>query len=161
MSEEGYTSSESNSESEDDGIFCRSCSPQTRKVGYFITFIIGMIMFGIGVFLTSLIVDGGVPLLIVGSIVVLFCPLWYKSPKSLVVSFKNPLRLSSLLIYLGVLVVTIIFAMGKDNEFWKGLFGVLLACAGIWYFLSYFENGQNALIQCCKTCFKKNPAPSE
>ena len=161
MSEEGYTSSESNSESEDDGIFCRSCSPQTRKVGYFITFIIGMIMFGIGVILTVFMIDGGVPLLIVGSIVVLFCPLWYKSPKSLVVSFKNPLRLSSLLIYLGILVVTIIFAMGEDNKFWKGLFGVLLACAGIWYFLSYFENGQNALIQCCKTCFKKNPAPSE
>ena len=160
MSEEGYTSSESNSESEDDGIFCRSCSPQTRKVGYFITFIIGMIMFGIGVILTAFMIDGGVPLLIVGSIVVLFCPLWYKSPKSLVVSFKNPLRLSSLLIYLGILVVTIIFAMG-NNDFLKALFGILLACAGIWYFLSYFENGQNALIQCCKTCFKKNPAPSE
>ena len=160
MSEDGYTSSESNSESEDDGIFCRSCSPQTRKVGYFITFIIGMIMFGIGVILTLLTTKEGVALLIIGSIVVLFCPLWYKSPKSLVVSFKNPLRLSSLLIFLGVLVVAIIFSLG-DNQTLTIIFGILLACAGIWYFLSYFENGQNALIQCCKTCFKKNPAPSE
>ena len=161
MSEEGYTSSESNSESEDDGIFCRSCSPQTRKVGYFITFIIGMIMFGIGVILTIILSSSGVALLIIGSIVVLFCPLWYKSPKSLVVSFKNPLRLSSLLIFLGVLVITIIFTVGDHDDWVKAFFGVLLACAGIWYFLSYFENGQNALIQCCKTCFKKNPPPSE
>ena len=156
MSEQGYTSSE-NGQEVDDGLFCRNCSPDCRKIGYYLTFLVGIVIFVLGIIFFFVL---NVSFIIVGSVTIILSPLWIKSPKSLVVSLRHPLRFTSLLIYLGFLAATI--AIGVTNEgkgFLYTLFGILLGASGIWYFLSYFENGQQALITCCKTCFKKQDQP--
>ena len=93
-------------ENSDDGIFCTSCSPDCRAVGYYLTFAVGLILFGVGILLIIMLVqDTGLGLLIGGSFIVLCSPLWNRSPKACVASLKNPLRISSLLMsYLSDLI---------------------------------------------------------
>ena len=143
-------------ENPDDGIFCTSCSPECRSVGYYLTFAVGLILFGVGIILIIMLVqDTGLGLLIGGSFIVLCSPLWNRSPKACVASLKNPLRISSLLIYLGCLAFTLVAVLLEFDDILTILAGVLLAMSGVWYFLSYFDNGQQAIIQCCKTCCGK------
>ena len=151
MSDQGYTQPEGGEE--DTGICCRSWSPLGRKLGYYITFLAGLILFVVGII--DVLFASVVPL-VCGSCLCIFSPLWIKSPKDLFLDLKNPVRLLSLLIFLGFLVAAIIvMAADKLSFFLKILLGSCLALSGIWYFLSYFENGQKACIAFIKTCCGK------
>lgn len=156
MSEEAYAAAAISAaagkvnESDDTGICCRNLSPFTRKVGYYGTFALGFLTFFFGVIS---IFTFSTYLLVTGSTIILFCPLWVKSPCDLIKAYKNPLRLSSLLIFLLFFVLSII-AMLFDWKLLSVVAGIGLAISGIWYFLSYFENGQQACVNCLKTCMK-------
>ena len=153
MSDQGYTPAEDEN-GEDGGIFCQNLSPTTRKLGYYGTILVGVIVFVLGIvnLLTFSII-----FLIAGSLLLLLAPLWIKSPQALVKDLKNPLRLSSFIIFFICLVAAIVLpSIFDDNFIVKTICGVLLALSGIWYFLSFFQNGQKACIACIKSCFGKD-----
>ena len=153
MSDQGYTQPEEGQQEELTGIFCTCWSPLARKIGYYLTFLVGGIIFIVGII--DLLGASVIPL-IIGSCLCLFSPLWIKSPKDLCLDFKNPSRLLSFLIFFGFLVATIIVVLAdKDSLIITVLLGVCLVLSGIWYSLSYFENGQKACIAFLKTCFGK------
>ena len=147
--------SDSPSEDDDGGIFCQSCSPTTRKCGYYLTFFVGFVGFIFGAFVSF---GGEVAVLIISCLVILFCPLWIKSPKKCLVEFKNLLKMVSFLIFLIFLILAILSHAMEWTEFLRYLFGVLLALSGFWYFLTFFPNGQQAFIGCVKTCCGKESA---
>ena len=136
-----------------DGIFCRSLSPLTRKIGYYLTYLVGFVVFIVG--LIDIFTGSVVPL-IIGSVLILFSPLWVKSPKSMCYDFKNPQRLPSFLIYFVFLVGLILEICLLDSFVLRIVLGVCLAFSGIWYFLSFFKNGQKACLSCMKACCGKS-----
>ena len=152
MSDQGYAPQE-DEQGEDGGIFCQSCSPVTRKIGYYVQFLGGIVIFVIGIFN---LIGLSVGFLIVGSILTILSPLWIKSPKRCLLDLKDPGRLVSCIIFLSLLVATIVVSKMTDSSFIIAIVGFCLALAGIWYFLSFFQNGQSALMACIKTCCGKN-----
>ena len=158
MSDQGYSAAEDEN-GEDGGIFCQSLSPTTRKLGYYTTILVGVIVFIFGIIN---ILTFSVLFLIAGSIIIILSPLWVKSPKALIKDLKNPLRFTSFLIFLCCLIAAIILPnVFEDSIIIKAICGVLLAFSGIWYFLSFFQNGQKACVACIKTCFGKGEESNE
>ena len=154
MSDQGYTQPEGGQQEELTGIFCTCWSPLARKIGYYLTFLAGGIIFVVGII--DLLGASVIPL-VIGSCLCLFSPLWIKSPKDLCLDFKNPARLVSLLIFFGFLSATIIVIATKNDGFFISLLlGICLVLSGVWYFLSYFDNGQKACIAFLKTCCGKD-----
>ena len=153
MSDQGYSPAEETgqSEEEDTVLFCRSWSPMGRKCGYYITFLGGGIVFLLGIID---LIGASIVFLIIGSILMLLCPLWIKSPSAIIKKLKESLKLSSLIIYLVFLTLTFVNYVAIDSDILTYIFGFGLVISGIWYFLSYFENGQEACLACVKTCFK-------
>ena len=141
--------SETASEEDDGGLFCQSCSPTTRKIGYYLTFLVGLIVFFIGFFDA---IVGRVVWSIIGSIIILFCPFWIKSPKKCCIEFKDALKMTSALIYIIFLVLTILNAILKWSDVLNYIFGIGLGLSGCWYFLTFLPNGQKACIACVKSC---------
>ncbi len=146
-------SEESPNDEDSGGIFCQNCTPTQRKWGYYITFAVGALVFGlvlIGMF-------GGENIyLIGGSVIILLTPLWIKSCSGCVADMKNALRLTSTLIFFILLVINILFRFVFPTT---GIFGLLyyiagicLGVAGLWYFLSFVPNGQKACLACLKSC---------
>ena len=152
MSDQGYTQAESGGE--DDVLPClRGCSPIIRKIGYYLTFLAGVVVFVVGII--DLIGSSVIPL-IIGSCIVILSPLWIKSPIALCKELKNPVRLTSTIIFLVFLALTFVANFVLDSFVLRIVFGVCLGLAGIWYFLSFFDNGQKACIACLKACCAKD-----
>ena len=154
MSDQGYTSQD-DQQGEDGGIFCQNCHPTTRKIGYYLQFFAGIVAFGFGIIFLFLL---SVTFLIVGSLLIILSPLWIKSPKRCFLDLKDPGRLISFIIFLVFLGATVFVSTQEGDIFYllKIVFGACLAVSGIWYFLSFFQNGQTALVVCIKTCCGKN-----
>ena len=135
-------------EEDDGGLFCQNCSPVTRKILYYLTFIVGVIIFIIGLFPLF---TGSMSLAIVGSVLILFCPFWVKSLKKCFADFRDLIKLTSFLIYFIFFILAIL-----AQTVWKGIsiyiLGVGLGISGIWYFLTFIPNGQKACIACLKSC---------
>ena len=140
---------EASSEGDERGMCCKSCSTTTTKCGYYLTFALGLLIFGYGI---VDLIKGKVYFLIIGSLVILFCPLWIKDCSSCFKDLKNPMRLSSTLIFLLFLALTITFQLIIYVKGLNYVFGICLGISGIWYFLSFFESGQKACISCLKGC---------
>ena len=144
-------------EDDDGGLFCQNCSPVARRILYYLTFIVGAILFIIGFILTFL---GNIGLVIAGTVLILFCPFWIKSLKKCFLDFKDLIKLTSFLIYL-VFFVLVIVAKALD---WSGvilyILGIGLGISGIWYFLTFVPNGQKACIACLRSCCSKKESPS-
>ena len=88
-----------------------------------------------------------------GGYTILLCPLWIKSPKGCCNDMKNALRISSTLIFFALLVTnTIAVIIDLKYTFLRYLLGICLGLSGIWYFLSFFPNGQKGCIACMKAC---------
>ena len=145
------------SEEDDGGIFCQGCSPTLRKMGYYLTFILGVILFGVGIVDT---LGGTVAWLIVGSLIMLFCPLWVKSPKKCLLDFKDILKVTSSLVFIVLLILTICCVSLHWGSFLTYLLGILLAISGVWYFLSFVPGGQKFCVDCIKGCCCKSSESS-
>ena len=145
--------SETETEEDSGGIFCQNCSPTTRKLGYYITFLVGLIVFGYGIINMLFAFSGPAYTLLIGGYIILLCPLWIKSPKGCFVDMKNALKITSTLIFFALLVTnTIILIIGLDITVLRYILGICLGLSGIWYFLSFFPNGQKGCIACMKAC---------
>ena len=140
---------ESPSSEDSGGICCQSCSPMTRKCGYYITFLLGLFVFVYGII--SLL-SGHVYFLIGGSLMVLLCPLWVKDCKTFFSDFKNALKITSAIIFIAFLVATIVCELIFKIEWLTIVLGICLGISGIWYFLSFFPGGQKGCIECLKSC---------
>ena len=134
---------------EDTGGCCSGLSPTTRKCWYYITNIVGGLLFLVGIIqLFSL----DVYLLIIGSVLIIFAPLWTHNFLSCCKEMKNAARLSSTFLFLIFLCATITFAYIAEDKILCIISGILLAVSGVWYFLSFFEKGQKACLECVKAC---------
>ena len=136
-------------EDDDGGLFCQSCSPVVRKIGYYLTFLVGAILFIVG-FIAIFV--GNLGLSIAGTVLILICPFWIKSLKKCFLDFRDLIKLSSFLIYLIFFVLIILTqALG-----WTGviryILGIGLGLSGIWYFLTFIPNGQKACAACLRAC---------
>ena len=147
-----------NQEEDSGGIFCQNCSPTTRKLGYYATFLVGLLVFGIGIISC---LTGDILFMIIGSLGILLSPLWIKSPQGCMQDMKNGLRLSSTLIFLTFLVLSIFFYCSGWSTILNIIFGIGLGVSGIWYFLSFFPNGQKAFVACIKSCCSSDKGTSE
>ncbi len=147
-----------NQEEDSGGIFCQNCSPTTRKLGYYATFLVGLLVFGIGIISC---LTGDILFMIIGSLGILLSPLWIKSPQGCMQDMKNGLRLSSTLIFLTFLVLSIFFYCSGWSTILNIIFGICLGVSGIWYFLSFFPNGQKACVACIKSCCSSDKGTSE
>ena len=144
--------SETETEEDSGGIFCQNCSPTTRKLGYYITFLIGLIIFGYGIICMLFAFSGPAYTLLIGGYTILLCPLWIKSPKGCFADMKNALKITSTLIFFSLLVTnTVILIIGLEGVI-RYILGICLGLSGIWYFLSFFPNGQKGCIACMKAC---------
>ena len=150
-------SEEENYEEDSGGIFCQNCSPTTRKLGYYLTFLLGLLVFGFGIINCIL---GDILFLIIGSLGILLSPLWIKSPQGCWHDMKNGLRLSSTLIFMIFLILSIICYFSGWGKIICYIFGIGLGVSGIWYFLSFFPNGQKACVACMKSCCSSDTAAS-
>ena len=145
----------SGDQTDEPGCCCKNCSPIQRKIGYYITFVLGLFLFALGIINSFgfLFGDSGAALYLAsGGIIIILNPLWIKPFSKIVEDMKQPQRLVSSIIFVGCLVMLIVSKYVFDETILVILFSVLTVLSGIWYFLSYFENGQTALIQCVKTC---------
>ena len=145
--------SETAPEEDTGGLCCQGCSPMARKCGYYITFILGLLVFGYGIFK---LLDANVYWLIAGSLIVLLCPLWVKSCGSCFMDFKNALKLTSAIIFIAFLAGTIVCTLFIKVEYLPLILGICLGISGIWYFLSFLPGGQKACIDCMKGCCGKS-----
>ena len=156
MSDQGYVPAEGEGGEEADvGICCKKCTPLQRKIGYYITFLIGLFLFVLGL-INSLGVAIGSTIsavyLAASGIIIILNPLWVKSFSKIIEDMKNPARAVSSLIYVICLVLLILAKFVFGSTIATIILLVLTALAEVWYFLSYFQNGQAAMIQCVKTC---------
>ena len=136
-------------EDDDGGLFCQSCSPVVRKIGYYLTFIVGAILFIIGFISIFL---GSLGLVIAGTILILFCPFWIKSLKKCFLDFRDLIKLTSFLIYVIFFILVILTKALGWSSILQYILGIGLGLSGIWYFLTFIPNGQKACIACLKAC---------
>ena len=146
MSEQPETTAE---EGDGKGMCCKSWSSTSTKCGYYLTFAAGLVIFVVGI---VDLLELHVHFLIIGSLIILLCPLWIKDCSACLTDLKNPMRLSSTLIFLLFLGLTITIQIILDSKGLTITCGICLGISGIWYFLSFFETGQKACISCLKGC---------
>ena len=65
---------------------------------------------------------------------------------------KNALRISSTLIFFSLLVTNTVVIVIKMERILPYILGICLGLSDIWYFLSFFPNGQKGCIACMKSC---------
>ena len=143
-------------EDDDGGLFCQSCSHTVRKIGYYLTFIVGAILFIIGFISTFF---GNLGLVIAGTVLILFCPFWIKSLKKCFLDFRDLIKLTSFLIYVIFFVLVILTKALNWGSFLRYFLGIGLGLSGIWYFLTFVPNGQKACIACMRSCCRKDQPP--
>jgi hypothetical protein len=144
-----------NTEEDSGGLCCQTCSPFCRKMGYYITFLLGLLVFGFGIF--QLIAEQVVYYLIGGSLAILLCPLWVQNCSTCLAGFKNALKVTSALIFILFLAGTIVVRILLPNSpVLIVILGVCLAISGFWYFLSFFPGGQQGCVDCIKGCCCKS-----
>ena len=65
---------------------CKNCSSMATKCGYYLTFADGLVIFAVGM---PDLFQGNIHFLIIGSLVILCCPLWIKDYSSCLIDLKN------------------------------------------------------------------------
>ena len=156
MIDDGYSKVED--ANNDGGICCQNCSPNTRKIGYYFTFLVGTIVFVIGI---VDLIGMNIYFLVGGSLLLFLCPLWVKKPIAILKELKNPLKIASLILFLVSLVATISLYIKYNKSIINLICGVCLALSGIMYFLSFIENGQKICKSFFKSCCGKDEKKSE
>ena len=154
MADQGYTAATD----EDSGCCCQTCSPTTRKIGYYVTFLIGLVLFVLGIINIFFVLLGSNSsyYLSAGGIIIILNPLWIKNCSKLLEDMKSPLRIISSIIFVACIAMLIVSEFVFKSQTLIIIFSVATSLSGIWYFLSFFENGQAACVACVKTCCSKD-----
>ena len=134
---------------------CQNCSSSKRKIGYYLTLGIGAILYIVSIINFFGSVFGGdlsYMYAIFAVLVTLLCPLWMKSFSQVLSGLTEPTRKKSFFVLIISLIGLIIFGM-LDIKFLALLFIFGLILSGLWLSLSYYQNGQEKLLDYIKRCF--------
>ena len=161
MSDQGYTSA-------NDGVsepccLCTNCTEGQRKCGYYITFIFGIVfmIFGVVGLFGILAGQSGTPIFFIAADVILILnPLWFKTVGALVSDLKSPVRIVSSIVFISLMVLLALATYGHWGDALIYIFSILNVLCGVWWFLSYFQNGQQACMDCIKNCCCNKEPPS-
>ena len=145
---------------EDDevGPCCTNLDAFKRKIGFWITIGLGAIFYLlaiIGLFgELSGEGSGSVYYSLAGTCVTIFAPLWFRSMTQIIAEMKEPIRYSTVIVLfigvIGMLISTIIWS----HNFVVFIFCLVVILAGLWYCLSFYEqgNGQQTVLNFFKSC---------
>ena len=134
---------------------CQNISSSKRKFGYYITLLIGGILYIVAIvnFLGSVFGDDlSFMYAIFACLITLLCPLWMKSFSQVLSGLTEPSRKKSFFALIISLIGLVIFGM-LDIKFLALLFIFGLILSGLWLSLSYYQNGQEKLLDYIKRCF--------
>ena len=134
---------------------CQNCSSSKRKIGYYITLFIGGILYIVAIinFLGSVFGDDlSYMYAIFASLITLLCPLWMNSFSQVLSGLSEPSRKKSFFALIISLIGLIIFG-ALDIKFLALIFIFGIILSGLWLSLSYYQNGQEKLMDCVKRCF--------
>jgi len=135
--------------------FCfQNCSTSKRKLGFYATLFVGVILYIVSIvnFFGS-VFGGDISFMypIFACLITLLCPLWMKSFSQVLSGLREPSRKLSFLVLLISLIGLIIFG-NMGTKFLALLFTFTLILSGLWLSLSYYQNGQESLLQYIKRC---------
>ena len=117
---------------------CPNIEKPTRTLAYYIQGGLGIILLLSNIF--SLFGAGSS--LIIGIILILTSSLWIMTPRNLLKKLTEPIRLYS---FIALMVLLFLFYITSQNYF----IGCFTIACSIWYFLSFFNKGQDI----CKNIF--------
>ena len=133
---------------------CQNCSTSKRKLGFYATLFAGVILYIVSIvnFFGS-VFGGDISLMypILACLITLLCPLWMKSFSQVLSGLREPSRKLSFLVLLISLIGLVIFG-NMGTKFFALLFTFTLILSGLWLSLSYYQNGQESLLQYIKRC---------
>ena len=145
---------------EDDevGPCCTNLDAFKRKIGFWITIGLGAIFYLMAIInlFGELSGDGGGAVIYstAGTCVAIFAPLWFRSMPQIIAEMREPIRFTTVIVLLiavvGMFVSTIIWS----HNFVVFLFCLVVILAGLWYCLSFYEqgNGQQTVLNFFKSC---------
>ena len=137
---------------------CQNCSASKRKIGYYLTLGIGAILYIVSIINFFGSVFGGdlsYMYAIFAVLVTLLCPLWMKSFSQVFSGLREPSRKLTLIVLVVSFIGLIVFGM-LDIKFFALIFIFGLILSGLWLSLSYYQNGQETLLQYIKRCFGRD-----
>ncbi len=155
MSDQPYESPKDNDEVP---FCCQNCSASKRKIGFYLTLALGALFYIISIFNFFGSVFGGelsYMYAIFAALVTLLCPLWMKSFSQLISGLREPSRKRAFIILLISLIGLFIFGLFMDVKFFALIFIFALILSGLWLSLSYYQNGQETLLQYITRCFSR------
>ena len=137
--------------------FCPCINPTYRKIGYYLTYGLGMLFFLFGTIKIISVVfkaeESEAPVyLIAGSLFIILNPLWIKNCKEMLTDMKNPARITSFILFVLSNVGLIVFFFIIKIAILMIVFTACVVMSGIWYFLSFFPGAQNSCLVCMKNC---------
>ena len=138
-------------------VCCQNCSTNKRKIGFYLTLCIGALLYIISIFNFFSSVFGGelsYMYAIFAVLVTLLCHLWMKSFSQILSGLREPSRIKSLIVLVISLIGTFIFGLW-NVKFLALIFIFSLILSGLWLSLSYYQNGQETLLQFIKRCFDR------
>ena len=148
----------------DDVLFCcKKLTTNQRKIGFYITLLIGGLLY-----ITSIIYffgsvfgsDTSYIYALCAAFITLLCPLWMNSPSQLISGLREPSRKKAMLILIISIIGLFIFRY-FDVKLLALLFIFCIISSGIWLSLSYYQNGQESLLKLFKKCFSRNKGDSD
>ena len=134
---------------------CQNCSASKRKFGFYITLLIGAILYIVAIvnFFGSMFGgDLSYMYAIFACLVTLLCPLWMKSFSQVLSGLSEPSRKFSFIILMISLIGLIVFGV-LGIKFFSLISIFVLILSGLWLTLSYYQNGQETFLQYIKRCF--------
>ena len=134
-----------------------------RKLGYYFTLCLGGVFYIISIINFFGSVFGGensYMYAVLAALITLLCPLWKKPFSQVLSQLREPSR--KLTFYLLILSLIGLFIVNiLDIKYAQLLLIGVIIFSGIWLSLSYYENGQETLLQFIKNCFGSNKGNNE
>ncbi len=135
--------------------FCKKLSTNQRKIGFYITLLVGVILYITAIvnFFGSVFgSDISYMYAIIAAVISLLSPLWMNSFTQVLAGLRDPSRKLTFLILLISIVGLFTFRIFPVKAL--ALICIFsLIISGIWLSLSYYKNGQETLLECFKRCF--------
>ena len=136
---------------------CQKCSTRMRKLGYYLTLLIGAVLYLVTILNFFSSVFGGelsYMYAVYAALITLLCPLWMKSFSQVLSGLKESSRKSTF-ISLIISLVGLLLSGYMDKRFLSLIFIFGLIFFGLFLALSYYQNGQESLLDYLKKCFTK------
>ena len=145
----------------DDVLFCcKKLTTNQRKIGFYITLLIGLILYITAIvnFFGSIFGnDVSYMYALLAALITLLCPLWMNSFSQVISGLREPARKYTVFILLGCLLGLIGSRVFDINSL-SLIFILPIILSGIWLSLSYYQNGQETLLEWIKNCLWKAKA---